>query len=367
MKEGAVVVGSCFSFLRFLVILSIPLAFVAVVVASYLHYLPYKMPLHSVVTISIIFFIFMLFIPHNAYFASCKIINNFKDMKKDLKHKIRTTLLKINNEKKSTLNISEYLEKYFSDIKNDNYASVATTIFPMLGILGTFISIAISMPNFSVTTTDALDREISILLDGVGTAFYASIYGIFLSIWWIFFDKRGLGKLNKYAMLIKKDFSKYLWDETSLNHFKIAQNQIHNQDLIDSLRENFNIHFMKTFNDSYIKSYRTLMEDTTRNFSNINRNIHKSVELISDSLTNITDSKNSVRAIVEIDKKLGQFNEAINSLDSILDKTFHKIDSEVADIVNKLADFAEVVVQKSDDVEKSLQEYHKQVKKLVKE
>jgi len=360
-------ISSCFSFLRFLIILSVPLAIEGVVVASYMHYLPYKVPIHTLVTISVIFFIFLLFIPHNAYYSSCKIINSFKTMKEELKEKIRATFLKINGEKKSTLKIDNFLKEYFKDIRNDNFASLATTIFPMLGILGTFISIAISMPDFSVSSTEALDRDISALLGGVGTAFYASIYGIFLSIWWMFFEKRGLSRIDRYSTLVKKDFSKYIWDEMTLNHYMIAQNQMHNEELVDSLRESFNIHFMKKFNDSYIQSYSKLMEETKSSFEHINKDIKEAASLISSTLYDVSNTDKNVRFAKELDKKMDDFQKVISSLDDTLDKTFHKIDSEVADIVTKLADFAEVVVQKSDDVERSLQNYHQQVKRLIKD
>ena len=46
------------------------------------------------------------------------------------------------------------------------------------------------MPDFSSGNTTALEQEISLLLGGVGTAFYVSIFGIFLSIWWTFFLKK---------------------------------------------------------------------------------------------------------------------------------------------------------------------------------
>jgi predicted transcriptional regulator len=259
------------------------------------------------------------------------------------------------------------LKNYFLDIRNDNYASVATTIFPMLGILGTFISIAISMPDFSVSSTEALDREISILLNGVGTAFYVSIYGIFLSIWWMFLEKRGLSKVDKYTALIRKDFKKYIWDDVTLNHFLYAQNQMHNEDLISSLRENFNVHFMKRFNDSYIESYEKLLENTTKSFREITQNMNNSAADITKSLSSISEAEFKIESKIDIDKRVEKFSEVISKLDDTLDKTFNKLDNEVADIVNRLADFAEVVVRKSDDVERSLSEYHKQVKRLVKD
>jgi len=348
-------------------ILLVPASIVGVVVASYLHYLPYKMPIHSVVTIGVIFFIFLLFIPHNAYYSSCKIINKFKDLKAELKERIRKTLLRIGTEKKSTLNMDEFLKSYFSGIRNDNFASVATTIFPMLGILGTFISIAISMPDFSVDSTEALDREISVLLGGVGTAFYASIFGIFLSIWWMFFEKRGLSKVDRYATLVKRDFSEHIWDDVMLNHYKVAQIQMQNEDLVSSLRENFNVHFMKRFNDSYIDSYKELLRDTRSSFEKVTHEMEDASVKITRTLDEVANSRDSIKLAVEMDKKIDRFMDAVKSLDRSLDKSFVKIDSEVGDIVKKLADFGKSVAKKSDDVEMSLQSYHRQVKKLIKD
>jgi len=359
--------SSCFGFFRFMVLFFIPALVVGAVVASYLHYLPYKMPIQSVVAVGVIFFIYLFFIPHNAYYSSCQVINAYKTMKEVLKERIRKTLLKIGNERKSTINIAEFLNSYFVNIRNDNFASVATTVFPMLGILGTFISIAVSMPDFSVESSDALDLEISALLDGVGTAFYASIFGIFLSLWWIFFEKKGLTRIDKYFNNIELDFEKFVWDDLSIKHFLVAQNQMHNDDLISSLRENFNIHFMKKFNDSYIKVYSDLMEKTTENFQKVSEEISKSSQLMGDLMDNISKSDKYIVYAKEMDEKFDMFNKTVSKLDETMDKTFHKIDSEVASIVTKLADFGEVVSKKSDSVEKSLYDYQKEVRKLVKD
>jgi len=63
------------------------------------------------------------------------------------------------------------MNKFYIDIRKDNFVPVASSVFPMLGILGTFVAMAISMPNFSASSTDALDSEITVLLSGVGSAF----------------------------------------------------------------------------------------------------------------------------------------------------------------------------------------------------
>ncbi len=356
----------CFTFLSYLFILSVPFAVFAIVVASYFHYLPFKMEIHTLITIGIIFFIFLFFIPHNAYYSFCKIKNSFDDMEKELKKSIRRTLLKIGTEKKSTLKVNDFFKTYYSKIRNDNFASVATTIFPMLGILGTFVSIAMSMPDFSVTSVDSLDKEISVLLGGVGTAFYASIYGIFLSIWWLFFEKRGLSKIEKSAFIVEKAYDKYLWDDTSLKHFVYAQNQMHNDELVGALRENFNIHFMKQFNDSYVESYKTLLNSTQKSFMQISENIENASKKIVDTLDTTTKATNAIEATQLIDKRLADFNNALFHLDERVEKSLQNIDSEIGGIVKKLADFAEIVVSKSDEVDKSIGDYHHSIEKLLK-
>ena len=336
----------CFSFISYMFILSLPLAIFGVVVASYFGYLPFKMEIHTVITIGVIFFIFLLFVPHNAYYTSCKIKNHFSDMEEDLKDSIRKTLLKIDGKKKSTLKIELFFEKYFSGFRNDNFASVATTVFPMLGILGTFVSIAISMPDFSVSSTDELDKEISVLLGGVGTAFYASIYGIFLSIWWMMFEKRGLTKIEKSMLLVRRAYKKHLWDDMSLEHYKFAQNQMQNEELIYSLKENFNIHFMKQFNDSYIDTYKELLEKTKDSFLDITNQMKE----IGDELKTLSKSTTVIKASEDIDKKVESFTSALNRFDSSMEKSLSSVDKEVGSIVKNLADFANVVVEKSDEV-----------------
>ncbi len=336
----------CYSFVSYLFILSLPLAIFGIVVASYFGYLPFKMEVHTVVIIGIIFLIFLLFIPHNAYYTSCKIKNHFSDMEEDLKDAIRKTLLKINGKKKSTMKIESFFEKYFSGFRNDNFASVATTIFPMLGILGTFVAIAISMPDFSVSSTDALDREISVLLGGVGTAFYASIFGIFLSIWWMMFEKRGLTKIEKSMLLVRRAYKKHLWDDISLEHYKFAQNQMQNEELIYSLKENFNIHFMKQFNDSYIDTYKELLEKTKESFSDITGQMKE----IGNELKTLSKSTTVIKASEDIDKKVESFTSALERFDSSMQESLGSVDKEVGSIVKNLANFADIVVKKSDEV-----------------
>ena len=221
---------------NFFVILSIPMFLFLTLLGAYFGYIPLKVEIHTLITIGIIFFIFIFFIKHNANYAACNFRNSFYEIGSKLQDYLNQNLLDINGTKKSISKIDDFLEEYTQDLRNNNFASVANTVFPMLGILGTFVAIAISMPDFSVKDTASLDNEISILLSGIGTAFYASIYGIFLSLWWMFFEKRGLSKIDYTANYIKTLYSKYVWNKTELDKYQYESRQLENKNLINALK-----------------------------------------------------------------------------------------------------------------------------------
>jgi hypothetical protein len=169
---------------NFIVISTIPVLFFLFVSLGFIGFIPLNISLHTLAILGFILFIFLLFIPHNANYSICKMRDSYAVLEEEIQEKINATMLHFGDESKSVLDLQNYLHTHYADIRNNNFVSVASSIFPMMGILGTFIAIAISMPNFSVKETAALDNEISMLLSGVGSAFFASIYGILLSLIW---------------------------------------------------------------------------------------------------------------------------------------------------------------------------------------
>jgi methyl-accepting chemotaxis protein len=133
-------------------------------------------------------------------------------------------LLTIAQTSKANGSVDDFLQDYTSNLRNSNFSSIASGIFPTLGILGTFISIALSMPDFTSNNIAALDSEITKLLSGVGTAFYVSIYGIFLSIWWIFFEKFGLSRFHHDSYIIKESTKNFFWTKIDIESIHIKSN-----------------------------------------------------------------------------------------------------------------------------------------------
>ena len=174
---------------RAFTLLTIPFILFAMVLLCYLKVLPLKIELHSVVLIGFIFVIYIFFVKHNAYFVSCKFKTQYYELMYSLKEYMNKNLLTLGDTTKANGSFDDFLEDYTSNLRNTNFSSIASGIFPTLGILGTFISIAFSMPDFSSGTSSVLEVEISKLLGGVGTAFMCQFMVFFYLFGGLFLKK----------------------------------------------------------------------------------------------------------------------------------------------------------------------------------
>ena len=215
---------NCKPLSRIFTLLTIPTLLFILVILCYFGVLPLKVEIHSVILIGAIYFIYLFFIRHNAYFVACKFRTLYADLQIALLDYINSNLLTIAQTSKANGSVDDFLQDYTSNLRNSNFSSIASGIFPTLGILGTFISIALSMPDFTSNNIAALDSEITKLLSGVGSAFYVSIYGIFLSIWWIFFEKFGLSRFHHDSYIIKESTKNFFWTKIDIESIHIKSN-----------------------------------------------------------------------------------------------------------------------------------------------
>ncbi|MGJ0286819.1 MotA/TolQ/ExbB proton channel family protein [Aliarcobacter cryaerophilus] len=215
---------NCKPLSRIFTLLTVPTLLFILVILCYFGVLPLKVEIHSVILIGAIYFIYLFFIRHNAYFVACKFRTLYADLQIALLDYINNNLLTIAQTSKANGSVDDFLQDYTSNLRNSNFSNIASGIFPTLGILGTFISIALSMPDFTSNNIAALDSEITKLLSGVGTAFYVSIYGIFLSIWWIFFEKFGLSRFHHDSYIIKESTKNFFWTKIDIESIHIKSN-----------------------------------------------------------------------------------------------------------------------------------------------
>ncbi|WP_071394824.1 hypothetical protein [Bacillus tuaregi] len=62
-------------------------------------------------------------------------------------------------------------------------------LFVSIGVLGTFIGLSAGLSDLNVGDTESLRTGIGSLLEGMKVAFYTSVWGVFLSLLWTFYDR----------------------------------------------------------------------------------------------------------------------------------------------------------------------------------
>ena len=121
---------------------------------------------------------------------------------------------------------------------------------------------AISMPNFSASSNNALDSEITILLSGV----FASIYGIFLSLLWTYFEKRALSKIDDYFQNIETLFSSQIWTADELTIHRYSKGDLEDNRFLSALQETFYMSFIKNINAQQVDAFKAIMHESSQNF-----------------------------------------------------------------------------------------------------
>ena len=321
---------TCKAKARIFTLLTVPSALLIIVILGYLGKFPLKVEVHSVILIGFIFFIYLFFVKHNAYYGSCKFKTQYKVLVLNLKNYINNNSLTIGDTTKANGSVDDFLKDFTSNIRNTNFSSVASGVFPTLGILGTFISIAFSMPNFDSGTTTALEKEITLLLGGVGTAFYVSIYGIFLSLWWTFFEKIGMTRFEHDAIIIKENTKSFFWTKIDIESINIKSNlenfgkmtqifeQITSKDLLDNI--NSSLEKRLDIIESVLEKETQLSNDISVNIDN-NKELYEMVRIltlnVSNTIQKFEDEKiNYIQSSNILNENIEKLNEALSHVNS---------------------------------------------------
>ena len=347
--------------MQFIAILFLPLLFLLGMVLGYVGVIPLKVEPHSLVIVAFIFVVFSTFIKHNANYTACQMRGSFRYMEEELQSALKENALKIMDKTKSTLNVNEFIVAFYKAMLHDTFARVAPSVFPMLGILGTFIAIAISMPDFTVEDLTALDHEISILLSGIGTAFYASIYGIFLSLLWTYFEKRGNAKVDKNIFDLEKLYEGHVWKESELIKHRHMQSELKDQELIQTLHETFNMHFIKDLNEQYLKNFTRVIEETSKSFAEVTTHLLSVSEQLNTTLEKIRIQEENIHAEFVMKENIEAFNKSAQNLhhslehfDATVDHTFEKIDTQMGKAIEKLAAFGHIISEQNKFILKNI-------------
>lgn len=302
------------SFFVYAKIVFLPTAIYLVTLLGYFGYINFQIGLHTVVMMGVIWAISLVFAKNSAELACCYFEQSGADFKRNLKEYIIKHLLVIGKDTKSNAGFDEFVAYYTRNLRNENFASVGAGIFPMLGILGTFISIAVSMPEFNSSNTIQLETEISTLLSGVATAFYVSIYGIFLALWWIFFEKYGTSKFETLVRRQKNATSGFFWTKEELDRRYLQENLRH--------FEKIGAIFEHVSNAEFFEELDKTIDGKFKTFTNILKNEEEAVKLSDEHikqtmntlLKSSKDQKDLVKIHAEILNVINKFNGSIKDM-----------------------------------------------------
>ena len=197
-------------FVYFKIVL-VPILVYIMCILCYFDIIKFKVGLDIVIIMGLMLVVALAFARHSAELGCCLFEQKKDIFKKELKNYIIKTLLTIGKERKSNGSFDEFACRYSKDVRNDNFAAVATGVFPMLGVFGTFVSIGISMPVLSSADMLSLESEITQLFAGIGASFYLCAYGIFLALWWIFFERYGISRFERLIARQKNATMSFFW------------------------------------------------------------------------------------------------------------------------------------------------------------
>ena len=329
-------------------IVFIPVLVFLIFLSGYLNYISLKVEFHSIIMLGFLLFIALIFARHNAEYGCCLFESRSAIFKDELKKYIMSHLTIIGNRKKSNSSFELFSDNFTNNLRNENYASVAAGVFPMLGILGTFISIAISMPHFSSTNINSLEAEIAQLLGGVGTAFYVSIYGIFLALWWIYFEKKGLSRFESIVYKYKSVTKNFFWEKDEISQSLMSEILNQNEKVANSFETVFNTEFTKNLRIAMKENFHTFEEmlemqknslkitssslnetiSLFTNISEISKNINKDFEKMLNSFSKLVDDTNEIYVNLSIQfEKLLSFNDKRDAnLQDLADKLIYGLE-----------------------------------------
>ncbi|HEF6094782.1 TPA: MotA/TolQ/ExbB proton channel family protein, partial [Campylobacter jejuni] len=310
-------------------IIFIPAFLYILILLGYFNVIDFKVELHTVIMTGVIFFTALIFARHSAEYAYSIFEQQKDEFKQALKRHIMRHFLAIGKDTKSNANFDDFAYVYIKGARNENFASIGSAIFPMMGILGTFISIAFSMPNFSSSDTAALEQEIADLLSGVGTAFYVSIYGIFLALWWMFFEKYGKSKIDRLLNRQKNATSGFFWTKEELDQRYLTESLQH--------FEKIGAIFKQVSNDDFFAELDHAIDRKFGIFQDMLNVEEKAIRLSSE---HIKQTMGELSKAQRDQRDLGKlYSEMLNGI-GLLNQNLKEINTRMSEQYNRLLDIS---------------------------
>lgn len=285
--------------------------------------------------------------------------------------------------------IQEYIEKRFEEkfLFNHKHIKEFISYLNILGLLGTFLGLTIILPELSkLNESGSLDR----MKEGMETAFFSSIFGLFAGIIMSIYYNRVLHKYNEKFIYEKNSIIREVLkirntDESGLSNLnqiiknlllpavnRINQTVESNTKNIDEMKTwankqiEHNMLLIKEYSEqshTTINEMIAVLKEENENISDIKREWSKSINILNDTSKNVSSVSKIIHnfeplyqsLINQIEEFSGEFASLFINMKDIVNKTTqpNQILSNMYEVINSYSNNSELLKEVIIDLKKS--------------
>jgi chromosome segregation ATPase len=234
-----------------------------------------------------------------------------------------------------------------------------------IGVLGTFIGLSVGLSELNVGNTEALRTGISSLLDGMKIAFYTSVFGVFLSLVWVFLD-RFMSQRLEHAIDWHAEKLDYLFntddEELFLNRLeKISSSQSdHLKTVLTDVMEKVLKPVVDQLERSQDQTWQHFQQ-LDHQFQGISKSLSTQNELLNQQLTfNQSNSSSMTEQLVNqitggTQQSIAEFSNLLNDSKNMQGMMVNTL----GDVVNKFVETEKHQAKTAERTEEMFSKFHK--------
>lgn len=246
------------------------------------------------------------------------------------------------------------IENYITSKINMKLYSYIPNLFLSIGILGTFLGLALGLR--SITSVDIFSESQEIisfniknLLFNVSTSFYTSLYGIYYSILYTIFHKHYINEYENEIYFFNNNLKKIYENNIEFNIISNIDKKMSKlNDFMEKMIKIFEKELRKTlnlvFNDEYVTEMNKIQKEFILNSNNLinvqeeNMNVLKEIEKLSLKIFKLNENIEYISNKFYTKEKFDKYLENINN---VIDKNieyvnyFDDIQYKIAETIKK--------------------------------
>ena len=170
-------------------------------------------------------------------------------------------------------NITDFLNfDQLTENLSVRFCQILPGLMTAMGILGTFLGLAIGLTNFDFSSSQSLGESIQVFISGINIAFYTSIYGILISIYMNSFYNSVEERFEEKLMKLEKCFDKLGMNQSEQSMWaRLYEEERSQTRSLDQLNKEFASHLADVLGERLSKSFNM----TNSNIQNLMGQIHE--------------------------------------------------------------------------------------------